>query len=248
MAGDQINPVCPECNRKAFGVENSIKCDGQCNAYYHGQCLNLKTHQVKRLQHERPFFCKTCTATSNNTSSTATADENATPTAATMSIDNNQFHQIMQAIKEIKTDFNSEMREIKKNTEFLSDQFDTLNQEIKKLSAMETDIRSIKAENKMLVTKVSALESKVATLQLHAVANEIVIENVPMTSGENLLEIYKKVGTRIAAADTVSQVADIKRLINKKKLQPCISHHQYLSNFKQLLPGILSFRRRNQLG
>jgi hypothetical protein len=249
MADDKETAgVCPKCKRGLKNTEGSITCDGTCGQTYHGNCLGLKNHQIKRLislQPQIPYKCDSClskddseTAVSRNTptfdSPTNSQNQNFQP-------NNSEFNQLMAAIQGIKLDLNGQINEIKNTTSNLCTKFDKFEGELKKIAALEMNVKTIQQENTSLKCTITKLENKVSNLEMQSVATQLIIENIPMAHGEDLMKIYDKLATRVSAQNTKSDITDIKRLINRN-IQPALAPN---SRPPPILVQFLSVTSRN---
>jgi hypothetical protein len=93
----------------------------------------------------------------------------------------------LSSIKEKMT----QIDEIKTSLQFLSDEFDRINGQLK---ATEGEMAKIKSTNEMLVDKNRILEYRLNLMEQRQRRNNVELQNVPEKRGENLLTIAKKIG------------------------------------------------------
>lgn len=93
----------------------------------------------------------------------------------------------LSSIKEKLT----QIEEIRNSIQFLSDEYDRMNGQLK---ATEAEMAKIKSSNEMLADKNRQLEQRLNLLEQRQRKNNIELQNVPEKRGENLLSIAKRIG------------------------------------------------------
>lgn len=189
-----------------------VKCSGKCNRIFHNQCTDIK--QTRSGQKSLNWKCKDCSwsPTSNNTDTpTLTTGGDPADGETTMNDLMREIKNINYKISDISS-IKQDMKELKESTEFLSSKFDQFEHEIKKISTMERSITYLQTENTEMKSKVKTLEETVLHLEFEQVANQLLIENIPVTQGEDVMAIIQKVFKYINAEIRESEIVEVKRL------------------------------------
>jgi septal ring factor EnvC (AmiA/AmiB activator) len=94
----------------------------------------------------------------------------------------------------------------------LSEKFDEFNNEIKKLTKLEDAVKKIKHENNTLKNQVSQREQQITQLEKNLTSTQVLIENIPAKSNENLKLIITQISNHLGIPSIVDKVTNITRL------------------------------------
>jgi predicted RNase H-like nuclease (RuvC/YqgF family) len=94
--------------------------------------------------------------------------------------------QILFELRALKYKMNK-IDKIEESQIILSEKFDEFNNEIKILTKLEHAVEKIKHENNMLKNQVAELGQQITQLEKNLTSTQVLIENIPAKSNENLL-------------------------------------------------------------
>jgi hypothetical protein len=99
-------------------------------------------------------------------------------------------------------------------------------------------VKKLQTENNQIKTQVKTFENNLLQIESDQMANQMLIENIPMLQGENLPDITKKLFNYIKAPGNNSDIIEIRRLHNKiinKKPPPILIKFNSATTSKTVL-------------
>jgi hypothetical protein len=160
------------------------------------------------------WFCPACDTTEVD-QQLDDDDLDATPTSiVTNNIHNPDvanFSLLLSEIRGIKEKVNK-IDDIEKSQSFIANQFDDIKNELKKLNALETDVKKIKKDNGLLHAKVADNQMQLTMLESAITNTQLIMENIPALAGEDLKAIFYKISDKLGVPQASPHIVDIKRL------------------------------------
>jgi hypothetical protein len=214
MGGRQVSDPtsCKICKEAAKTLDGTLKCDGPCQAWFHGNCIQLKPAQIKRIvntQRENPWLCSACyeerpiNKTAGETTPTSSSNSHFSTESGIL--------QILNEIKQMNIKIDK-IDKIEESQNFISDQFEDIKKEIKMIHEVKHDVNKLKQDNTALKEQVSSLQSQITLLENNITSKQLIIENIPSKSNENLKNIFYKLATKLGVPDTATNISEIRRL------------------------------------
>lgn len=227
--------VCSECFEN-LPVEGDFVTCHKCDRKMHFGCSTLSEKSYRKMSaaKKEEWRCATCRREAANPSividgTSKTAPAVTTPTqpppkrtrsasSPDVNTDRNTNNNNSTLLDEIKN-LRNEIFEIKSSCEFVANKYEQINQHmalnndlLKKLS---TEIKELKENNLKKDEQITAMETKINTLEQQLIKNNIEIKNIPPTVNENLIEVLKAVGKTINYEINTSDITDIFRTKTK---------------------------------
>lgn len=248
---------CGVCRLPCEDPSKVIRCSGSCGSNNHLDCVPLKTRNAKK-----DWFCDVCKIEKDKTSST-TSSKSVTVTEMSKEFFINTLeslkHEIMGEMKKITSEtaefrsslqkITSENAEFRSSLQFLSDSIDksnTLMEDIKKqLKKTQEENLQLLKENSELRLSVDGLEGRLRHLEQHARRQNIEIDGIPETSGENIDKIVQDVAAAIGVEFRGDTVVAAHRVpsFNKNRIKPIIvrftnydERDRWISGFRTVRP------------
>lgn len=211
---------CSVCNELCVDESAIVKCLGNCGNACHLNCVSQKTRGAKK-----EWLCDTC---KTEKSSSLASSKSATVTSISKEFLVNTIDAFKQdMLVEFKKN-TAENAELRTSLSFLSDAVDKNNalmanimSELKKTQEENCKLRQ---ENLQLRNTVNSLEVRVRNVEQHSRRQNIEIDGVPETQGEDVSTILRDVAKSIGLEMKPEKVVAAHRVptFNKKRAPPII--------------------------
>lgn len=258
--------VCSECV-ESLPVEGDFVTCHRCNRKMHFGCTTLSEKSYRKMStaKKEEWRCTSCRREAANPSIMVDGTSKSAPIATTPTqppqkrtrsasspevntnqgtTSNNNSSALLDEMKNLRT----EISEIKSSCEFVANKYEQINQHmalnndlLKKLS---NEIKELKENNLKKDEQITAMESKINTLEQQIIKNNIEIKNITPTANENLMEVVKAVGKTINCQITTSDITDIFRTKTKNpKRSTIIASFSSYACKTQFVKNAKSFRK-----
>lgn len=212
-----MSPNCGICELPCVNDESdpSVKCSGACAKSFHSNCVKSDKEGTK-TRSLRDWKCKECRDPSSVNSSVG---------SATVPLTKDFFMRVLDNLKtdvfgELKS-FRTELAELNASAKFISDKLDESSQLWKEVTQELTVIKKenyeLQLKNANLSSEVGVLKDKVRSLEQYSRVNNIEISGLPVTAGENVVDLVKDVGTAIGVAVKNGDISATHRVPSFKK-------------------------------
>lgn len=239
---------CGVCNQQCVAATD-VKCGG-CDRVFHSSCIK-EDLELKKTRSN--WKCKDCRASSKTSSSGTVASTSLTKellvrvvedfkrevfeelktfrkemTEMTTSLQEDFKQEVFEELKIFRKD----MTEVTTSLQFMSDKIDTSNslmEEVKiELASIKKENEELRNKNLKLDNEVGALKEKVRTLEQYTRLNNLEINDIPVTPGENAISIIKDIGRALNVDLHEDQIEAAHRVqsYNKKRIPPLIVRFQ----------------------
>lgn len=223
-----MSAICGACNLSLVRDGSEVKCDGQCDRYFHADCVK---EDVASKKTRSAWRCKDCRASSHSSAKS-------TSTSAT-SITKEFLKHVLEEFKkevfeELKT-FRKDLGDFRGTAEFLSSAIETSNAFMKDMKHEFAELKKQNSEllaaNRTLSGEVGELRDRVRTLEQYTRRCNVEISGIPVTRGEDVLKIVRDVGGALGLPTKEEDVA---------------AAHRVPSFRRDTIPSIVvQFERRN---
>lgn len=212
---------CGVCNQQC--VATDVKCGG-CDRVFHSSCVK-EDLELKRTRSN--WKCKDCRASSKTSSSGTVASTPLTKELLVRVMEDFK-HEVFEELKI----FRKEMTEMTTSLQFMSDKIDTSNglmEEVKiELTSIKKENEELRIKNSQLTNEVGTLKEKVRMLEQYTRLNNLEVNDIPVTPGENAISIIKDIGKALNVDLKEDQIEAAHRVqsYNKKRIPPLIVRFQ----------------------
>lgn len=215
-----MSAVCGVCSI-LNNANDQIKCTGVCGSEFHLSCITKKHPDlIKTRGSKKEWFCSDCSKKSTKSGE------------GTTTITKEFMKNIMESFKE---EVFSEIRansaqfvEFKNSLDFFSTKMDEATKSMELLKQQNKEIITENENNKrkvaVLTKKVDELETKVRDMEQYSRRENMEINGLPATPGENEAEILKDLGRAIGVEVDASQIVAAHRVptYNRTRAQPLV--------------------------
>lgn len=139
---------------------------------------------------------------------------------------------LVNVLEEFKRDvfksFKSEMSDLSKSVQFISDKLDASNalmDELRKhFTGIQKENEELRCANNVLKNEVGALRDRIRDVEQYSRRNNIEVTGIPATPGENVAEVVKDVGAALGVQVQDNDIAATHRIpAYRKDRQPSYS-------------------------
>lgn len=194
-----MSKLCTVCVAKVTAKSPGVLCSGPCGQYFHGRCANISSDALKALNGiiGAQWFCNTCRTSNHNNSVIIDNEE-----AKSSSTDSTQQPSIIEAIENLRLDFNNKYEEMKRL-----------------ILEKNSEIKNLSDENTLLKGEIVNLSSRLDNLEQYSRRNNLEIHGVPEVEQENLLKTINEIGNVLDCPVSSDDVDTLHRVpyFNKKK-------------------------------
>lgn len=188
---------CGVCNQPCESAESDaiVKCAGSCEKSFHTRCI--KDDLVgKKTRSYRDWKCTEC----RNPSSV-----NSNASSATDLITKDFIVRVLEDFKkevfgEMKT-IRSEMSELSASVHFVSNKLDETTQLMKdiksEIASLKRENEELRGKNASLASEVCSMKERIRSLEQYSRKNNVEISGLPVTQGENVIDLVKDVGSSL---------------------------------------------------
>lgn len=209
-----MSAICSACEKSCEGSSDVFKCTG-CTRSFHQKCaVNKFPEGVVTRGAKKEWFCGDCKKTKIVTPTSSKSDEQGTVLTkeCMMELLESFKHEIFNELKS----HSSQFQEFKLSLEFFSAKLDESNQTMEIIKEQNKEILKensiLKQEKLILHERVGALETKVRELEQYSRRNNIEINGIPKTPGENELDILRDIGRVIGEEVEARDVVAVHRV------------------------------------
>lgn len=218
--------LCDNC-KKEVSADGLPACY-LCKKIYHFECSSVKESTWRRYGPEKRavWRCQPCRSDSRSEASEDgftkgggdTEDEDVNANAQTdvkMSLAN--------IFKQLQV-LSNEMRDIKSNTTFMSEQYDDLLIEMQNVTKVNKELQKkielLEADNRTLKEEVHAQRKQTNDIEQYGRRNNLEIHGIEETSEENVLEIVQVVAKQLHLELEPAEIEAAHRIKSSKKAKP----------------------------
>lgn len=190
--------LCGLCNKNVPKTEYRIPCD-TCKKYFHQKCANLSESDIKTLQIQRKsWICEACNPDKNSRvmsqiSSPAISKNNkhnqGTNECNSISSEGSNILEGSNEIKQLILELKTELNDLKKSVEFMSNKFDEENENNKAILDM---LEECKKENILLKSELQMVKNTLNDYEKEKKENNLVISGIDIGKQDNASTITKK--------------------------------------------------------
>lgn len=207
--------ICSICNAQCNSAGSDVKCCASCKRYYHVECIKEDVEFKKTRSASKDWLCSECRKPASTSSSV-----NSSVTATTVTKE--FLLKVMEDFKtEMRKSFRDEVAELKTSMDFLSNAIDDTNKTVKSiqsdLSAMKKENTELKWKTATLQREVDGLKERLRSIEQYSRRTNIEISGIPVTPGENVVQVVKDIGAVLGVAAEESRVAAAHRVPSYKK-------------------------------
>lgn len=209
MSDDAI--ICVKCQKEESDARKVIEC-AHCHKSEHFKCKNIIGNAIRKLRAQDYFCSLECHDFYQRTIANSNVESRVM----------NELHTILAEVRETRSEMDTVKRtigEVEKFQNFLSDKLDTLLSEVKSVKeehgTLKTNVRSIAEEQKILKSRVDYLEEELDRVNRAAVSNNAVILGVPLSNGENTIQVVYSIAASLGCQLPSDAVLEARRMIGK---------------------------------
>lgn len=199
-------PNCDVCVKTVKSNQVKLQCS-DCEKEFHALCYNYSKADVECLAAEGlPWRCKQCNATRRKS---LRFDADVSEGKLTLDDIMQKIVEIVENQKKQEADFNKAYEhmndKLEENTKSVMEHKESIDKCLKLVDELV-------AENSRLTRKVSELESKIEDMEQYSRASMVEIHGVPVSQGEDVVEVVKNVGKGLDMDITESMIDACHRL------------------------------------
>lgn len=232
---------CSVCNDGCVDESTSVKCQSNCGNACHLNCAPQKTRGAKK-----EWFCDTCKP---EKSSSLASSKSETSTSISKEF---LINTIEAFKKEMLAEFQkntAENAELRNSLSFLSDAVDKnnaiMNKLMNELKKTQEETNKLRQDNMQLRITVDSLEVRLRNLEQHSRRQNIEIDGIPETQGEDVNTVLRDVAKSIGVEVKTEQIVAAHRVptFNKKRTPPIIvrfatyeARDTWIAGYKKVRP------------
>lgn len=208
---------CSVCNNPCGSDESAqvIKCSGACDRSFHMQCI--KDDIVgKKTRSYRDWKCMDCRNYSSIHSSASCTTDVITKDFIVRVLEDFK----KEVFGELKT-FKNEMSELSAAVQFVSGKLDEstkLMKEVKsEIVSVKREHEELRSKNANLTSEVHFLKDRVRSLEQYSRKNNVEISGLPVTPGEDVIDLVKDVGLSLGLEITKKDISAAHRVPSFQK-------------------------------
>lgn len=209
-----MSAICGICNVLCSDVKKSVKCSGTCAKVFHIDCVNLKFPDSLKTRHsKREWFCDDCKVMKPASNSSSRSVESTQITKEFLVNVMEAFKkEVFEEFKKHSTQFN----DFQSSLEFFSNKIDEASKVMESIKLQNQTILkendALKKKNVELSKNFNELESKVRDLEQYSRRENIEVNGVPQTRGENEKDILRDLGKAIGVEVDANSVVAVHRV------------------------------------
>lgn len=219
-------PICSTCSTRLTTKSPGLRCAGACGSYYHGKCLGISSDHIASLQLPGAvWFCPRCRSDADTphlspARSTVAAIVDDDCSQLNADSDSSRTLKIVESIQAQMITLNRNHTDVMESVNFCSDKVTSFEEIIKGVNERLKVIEKLSQENIQLKAEVKVLNTRVEVLEQQARANNLEVQGVPEKQGENLLSIIKKIGDFIECPITSDEIDTVFRARSRNTNSP----------------------------
>lgn len=232
---------CSVCSDVCVDDSTTLKCASNCGNTCHLNCAPQKTRGSKK-----EWFCDTC---KSEKSSSLASNKSATMSSISKEFLINTLDAFKQEMLAEFQNHTAESTELRNSLSFLSDAIDKNNaimdRVMSELKKTQEENSTLRQENIQLRSSVNNLEVRLRNLEQHSRRQNIEIDGLPETQGEDVNTILRDVARSIGVEMKSEQLVAAHRVpsFNKKRTPPIIvrfatyeARDGWIAGFKRVRP------------
>lgn len=208
-----MSAICGVCNVSCSDVNKVVKCVGPCGRVFHLECVTSKTRGSTK-----DWYCEDC---KKSKPASTTSSRSAESTSVTKEFLVNVIESFKAEVFQELKNHSSQLNDFKKSLEFFSAKMDEHTKTMELIKEQNKTINKeneiLKRSNAELVKNMSVLEAKVRDLEQYSRRDNIEVNGIPKTNGEDVKEILKVLGRAIGMEVDSSAVVAAHRVPSYNK-------------------------------